>query len=250
MEQRLTLGKRIAAARRRSDGKLTQAQVAEELRVTPQAVSGWERDESRPDIGKLDALARLLGTSVDYLMGGDPDLIKSVHTELDQQWAEQGRRLAQTPEYQRVFLAEKLTKGPLGGAADFPIYIAASDTEGSMTIEASPIQFVRRPPLLERVSGSYGVLISGNDMEPAYRERDLVLVHPLASMSSDADVLLLKRPPSSGDAQALLRRLALQDERTFTVRRFNPPESVTVARSDWPICHGIVGRLSSLYFLN
>ena len=46
---------------------LTQENVAEYLRITPQSVSKWERGESYPDITFLPALANMFETSVDLL---------------------------------------------------------------------------------------------------------------------------------------------------------------------------------------
>ena len=50
---------------------LTQEDVAEYLRITPQSVSKWERGESYPDITLLPALANIFETSIDLLIGMD-----------------------------------------------------------------------------------------------------------------------------------------------------------------------------------
>lgn len=50
---------------------LTQEEVAEYLRITPQSVSKWERGESYPDITFLPALANIFETSIDLLVGMD-----------------------------------------------------------------------------------------------------------------------------------------------------------------------------------
>lgn len=50
---------------------LTQEDVAEAVFVAPQSVSKWERGETAPDIELLPALAKLLGVSVDALLGVD-----------------------------------------------------------------------------------------------------------------------------------------------------------------------------------
>ena len=60
------IGRRIAALRKAKN--LTQAELAEQLSVSYQAVSNWERGESMPDIFKLPTLAAVLGTSVDALL--------------------------------------------------------------------------------------------------------------------------------------------------------------------------------------
>lgn len=50
---------------------LTQEDIAEYLNITPQSVSKWERAECYPDITFLPALANILETSVDLLIGMD-----------------------------------------------------------------------------------------------------------------------------------------------------------------------------------
>ncbi len=67
-----TLGKRLAAARQ--SARLTQAEVAEKLFVSAQAVSLWERDDNYPDISKLPELSRLYKVSIDWLVSDEaPD---------------------------------------------------------------------------------------------------------------------------------------------------------------------------------
>jgi len=62
------MGTRIAEARRKKG--LTQAQVAEKLDVSFQAVSSWERDEYIPDTKNLIALSELLDISLAALTSG------------------------------------------------------------------------------------------------------------------------------------------------------------------------------------
>jgi len=56
---------------RRKIGNLTQVDVAEKMRVTPQAVSKWERGESLPDISLLTDLAKLYSVSVESILTGN-----------------------------------------------------------------------------------------------------------------------------------------------------------------------------------
>ncbi|MBR2353622.1 MAG: helix-turn-helix transcriptional regulator [Clostridia bacterium] len=72
-----TLGKRIATLRREKG--LKQDELAEQLGVTPQAVSKWENDQTCPDITLLPLLASILGVSVDELLSGkreDPSVVR------------------------------------------------------------------------------------------------------------------------------------------------------------------------------
>lgn len=70
-----TIGQNIAALRKKKG--LTQEQLAEQMCVTAQAVSKWERDASYPDVTALSALAKALGVSVAAIVEGEqsaPDL--------------------------------------------------------------------------------------------------------------------------------------------------------------------------------
>ncbi len=62
------LGKRISE--RRKFKNIKQDELAEMLRVSPQAVSKWENDISCPDISLLPELAKILGITVDELLSG------------------------------------------------------------------------------------------------------------------------------------------------------------------------------------
>lgn len=63
----IELGRRIRS--RRETCGLKQNDLAGALQVTPQAVSKWERGENAPDIGTLVPLSKILGVSVEWLLG-------------------------------------------------------------------------------------------------------------------------------------------------------------------------------------
>lgn len=73
---KIVIGRRIAEARRRSGlgRKVTQAELAARLGVTPQAVSGWERGEAMPESDKLTAISGYLNVGVGWLLEGDGTL--------------------------------------------------------------------------------------------------------------------------------------------------------------------------------
>ena len=63
------IGRRIAAYRKEKG--MTQMGLANQLGVSYQAVSNWERGESMPDISKLEDLSKELGASIDEILGND-----------------------------------------------------------------------------------------------------------------------------------------------------------------------------------
>lgn len=67
----MTLGQRIKEKRKAA--ALTQGQVADYFGIKAPSVSEWESGKSAPDKDKLAPLARLLKTSVNYLLEGTGD---------------------------------------------------------------------------------------------------------------------------------------------------------------------------------
>lgn len=75
MIQRAHFGERIAQCRRQRGW--SQAEVAEKLGVTSQAVSKWERGAALPDVELLLELSHLYGVSINEMLE-DRDLLKSL----------------------------------------------------------------------------------------------------------------------------------------------------------------------------
>lgn len=70
------IAQRLAAMRREQG--YSQEELAEQLGLSRQAVSKWERAESSPDTGNLIALAKLYGVSIDDLLCIDDDVVDDV----------------------------------------------------------------------------------------------------------------------------------------------------------------------------
>lgn len=66
-----TLGNKISALRK--ERGLTQSALAEKLNISAQAISKWETDQAAPDISLLAPLAKILDTSIDYLLNEDAE---------------------------------------------------------------------------------------------------------------------------------------------------------------------------------
>lgn len=59
-----SIGNKIAEARKNSN--LSQAELAQQVSISPQAVGKWERGESMPDITTLHRLAEIFGVDLNY----------------------------------------------------------------------------------------------------------------------------------------------------------------------------------------
>ena len=59
-----SIGNKIATARKKAN--LSQAELAQQVSISAQAVGKWERGESMPDIITLNRLAEILGVDLNY----------------------------------------------------------------------------------------------------------------------------------------------------------------------------------------
>ena len=101
----MTIGQSIRYHRKRLN--LTQAQLAEQLNVTAQAVSRWENDTGLPDITMAVPLARALGTTTDELLR-----FGERYQEYENRWKETLRTYGDNPE--------KLLEVSLSALKEFP----------------------------------------------------------------------------------------------------------------------------------
>ena len=65
-----SIGQKIADARKKKN--LSQADLAQQVLISPQAVGKWERGESMPDISTLNRLAEILGVDLNYFSESFP----------------------------------------------------------------------------------------------------------------------------------------------------------------------------------
>ena len=68
----MTLGQKIKKLR--TDKGLTQKELSDQVFVTFQTVSKWEKDENEPDVSTLRLLAKVFGCSLDYLLNENEEV--------------------------------------------------------------------------------------------------------------------------------------------------------------------------------
>lgn len=70
----------------RQEAGLTQVDVARAMGLKQQSVQAWEAGRTRPGADKLAALASVLGTTVDALLGREEVRSVSAHSGADLDW--------------------------------------------------------------------------------------------------------------------------------------------------------------------
>lgn len=74
-----SVGNKIATARKKIN--LSQADLAQQVSISPQAVGKWERGESMPDIATLNRLAEILGVDLNYFSETFKSIVSENHLE-------------------------------------------------------------------------------------------------------------------------------------------------------------------------
>lgn len=225
-----TIGSRIKTARQARG--LTQQQVADHFGIRRVSVTQWESDTTTPTVERLSELAMLLGVTPEWLLsqtGAGPAIVEESPRM-------KGMKPVIIPGDQLVHPSKRL-----------PIYAAAMGGNGHSIVTFEEIDNVKMPTILENVRGGYGILITGDSMVPAYRPSDIGLINPNLPPARDTDVILYHRPPiwQSGEEEAIIKHLVGMNDREWRLEQYNPAQIFTEHRSDWPICHRVVGKYNA-----
>lgn len=140
------------------------------------------------------------------------------------------------------FVPRVVPGAELVGERDLPIYAATAGGDGHMIVTTDIIERVRRPAVLEGVSGAYGILIVGGSLEKAYRPGDMALVHPHLQPMNDEVHVFYDHDPRTGEAESIIKNLLSYTADKWRLEQFNPEKKFSVDRVDWPIAHRVVGK--------
>ncbi len=110
-----------------------------------------------------------------------------------------------------------------------------------MTVDATPIDWVARPEPLLAVRGAFAVYVVGESMEPAYRQGDMILVHPTRPPHRGADVLLTRRL-DDGTLAAMIKELVRWTSTIWVVRQHNPARVFELDRGEWQQIQVVEGK--------
>lgn len=202
----MQLGDRIKEKRKAAG--LTQAQVGTYFGIAASSVSEWESGASKPDIDKLPALARLLKTTVDYLLAGSSNT-HSVNQE--------------TPDY-NVISADTKGRLPLiswvqaGDWSDIVDNFQPGDAE-----EWIPCPFPAG-------NGSFILRVQGYSMhnpggEKSYNPGEFIAIDPTAEPRNRSMVIA----KIDGEEKATFKQLLIEPDGTYLLQALNPawPNRIT-----------------------
>lgn len=142
------IAQRLAEMRR--DKGYSQEELAENLGLSRQAVSKWERAESSPDTGNLIALAKLYGVTIDDLLRVESDIDDDVKFETqDKAGSSEAKARASAEAAQAAAQAAVQAAAAAQASPLDPAQAAPTPASGAQQASAQPFSAAPSP-------GAYG----------------------------------------------------------------------------------------------
>ena len=171
----------------RKEKKLSQAELAKQLKVTQQAIGKWETGKSTPDSDTLKKLAEIFQTSVDFLLGRETPVSISNSFPFEVEYEDEGFGIPVIGTVRAGYNS-----------------LAFNDDYGYEYAN------VRNP------DEYFYLIVKGDSMEPRIKDGDLALVHKQPVLN-DGDLGVIVY----GDNEGTLKKFSRRGN-TIILSPFNP----------------------------
>ena len=208
-----SFGERLKKVRKEKG--ITQLKLAQLSGVAQSSISACELGKSQPSVEITKKLAKVLGVSVDYLLGrtDTPNL-----PSLEEIMSSFNKKLE---EEQKDSILTKLKLKLI------PVYDGANAGEIGAFPDANVIQFFATIPIDS--TGRYGVIVHGDSMEPEIKDGDIVVVDPNQEVSNG------KRAVVFVDGGVLVKRIYRQNGTVSFVSDNPKYPPIVIKSSDFPV---------------
>lgn len=212
--------------RYRRAAHLTQKNVADALGVNRVSVTQWENGSAKPNIERLGELAKLFGVPIDALLTGTPlnTVIPTANIKNDVIPADVG-----LPP--RQYMPQDV---PVMGTA------ACNADHGSFKLDASIIDYVRRPPGLLTTKDVYALYVEGDSMEPRFTAGDLVFVHPRKPVRIGDSVVVQIAKSENEPIEAMIAVLSKRTSHEVFLQKYNPNKIIHFDNANIVAIHKIL----------
>ncbi len=198
---------RIREWRMRRD--MTQDELAELVGLTNTAVSKIEKGQRRLSDLWIDKFSKALGCRPAELLNDD-----SSETVV--------------PEANAVPAPEIPPIAPAGLPKDVPVLgsVIGGDSRGTevdFSLNGETIDYVRRPPGIDKVKSAFALFVQGESMWPWKGGGQLIYVNPDRPPALGGHVVVELHPEEEGgDLPCLVKRLLKTTGTTYTLGQYNP----------------------------
>lgn len=113
---------------------------------------------------------------------------------------------------------------------DVPVYgVAQGGQGGSFAMNGETVDFVRRPPGIEKARGVFGIFVVGTSMSPRFEPGDLLYLHPDRPAQIGCDVVVELHGKNGDPGECFLKRLKGRKNGHVVLEQFNPPGDMRIA---------------------
>ncbi len=183
------------------------------------------------------ALSQILGVDEQLLRGPSAPLLPKMYAQSVAPRRNNVSELSREA-YKGVPEQELLVESNIG-PSDLPVYGTSFGEGGEIMLSGNAVQWVARPPALDRVVGAYAVIVPRSKMEPVVKIGSIVLFHPhLPPRMSD---LCLFRSLREGVTHVIGAEYRGETDDAWKAYHYTPARSFILKKSEWPVCHRAVG---------
>ena len=182
-----TLGSRLKELRKNK--KITHQALADAVGVSKTSVIYWEKDENIPKHDSLNALAKALGTTTEYILSGNGDVNK--------------------PESNIIPVAPKM--------APVLSWVQAGIFTNVQAVDMSQVE--EWLPLPDDCEDCFYLKVQGMSNYPTFQEGDYILVDPLVQYCDmqSGDVIVVRKHDD-----ATFKKLVIETDGTKYLQALNP----------------------------
>lgn len=188
-----------------------------------------------PSIDRLDAIAEVLETTTDWLLGRESAIERTIDGDSPVP-PDKFRRLPKTlPVYGSALGADVEFDGVTDG-----VVVRVEQTEVHM---ATPTDYMARPIGVTGRPDLYVVTVAGHSMEPRYDSGRRVLVDPRRPAGVGDDVVVQLRGPTFDGEEirnVLIKQLVRRRPGGVVLRQFNPNTEFMVANEQVAAVHRVM----------
>ena len=132
-----------------------------------------------------------------------------------------------TPDATAGTLPGSLEVPATGGMTrDVPVHgVAVGGEAGCFEFNGDVVDYVLRPPGVERARDVFAMYVLGDSMVPRFEEGDLVFVHPGRPPVNGCDVLVELHGEEGDPGPCFIKRLVRRTPTKVVLQQFNPPRS-------------------------
>jgi phage repressor protein C with HTH and peptisase S24 domain len=127
------------------------------------------------------------------------------------------------------------------GNLDLPVFgTAQGGFGGALIMSKEAVDWVIRPAPLLRVRDGYGMIVTGDTMSPKIENGSTALVNPHLP-PRNGDTCVFRRHMDDGSVHAIIKLLRRYNDDTWFVHQLEPAKDLSLKRSEWQVCHVVVG---------